>query len=240
MRKLFLPLKSWVLHLLFPRVCFCCGADLARGDGNPLCPVCMKDLKPVQGLICRRCGLPLPDGGALCRACRKKKHFNCSFIRSGLEFTQASRALAHAFKYGGYIGLSGFFAPVMHDVFRRNPEFFEADCLVPVPIHKSRVRRRGFNQSLLLARDLGRLCGVPCAELLVRKVKTRSQASLGRRERFENIKEAFACSDAAAVRRRAIILIDDVCTTSATLEECARALRKAGAREVLAITALRE
>lgn len=128
----------------------------------------------------------------------------------------------------------------MYNVLRRNPEFFEADFLVPVPIHKSRRRQRGFNQSLLLARDLSRLCGVPCAELLVRKVKTRSQTSLGRRERFENIKEAFACAGADAARRRAIILIDDVCTTSATLEECARMLRKAGAREVLAITALRE
>ena len=77
-------------------------------------------------------------------------------------------------------------------------------------------------------------------ELLVREVKTRSQTSLGRKERLENVKEAFACAAAAAVRRRAIILIDDVCTTSATLEECARVLRKAGAREVLAITALRE
>ncbi|MDR0734525.1 MAG: double zinc ribbon domain-containing protein [Elusimicrobiota bacterium] len=240
MRKIFSLVKSWVLYILFPRVCFCCGADVARNDGNPLCPECMKDLKPVQGLICRRCGLPLPDGGALCYGCRIKKNFKCGFIRSGLKFTPASRALAHAFKYGGYTHLSRFFAPFMYNVFRQNPEFFEADFLVPVPIHKSRRRERGFNQSLLLALDLSRLCGVPCAELLVRKVKTRSQTSLGRKERLENIKEAFACANAAAVRSGAIILIDDVCTTSATLEECAGVLRKAGAREVLAITALRE
>ena len=240
MRKIFLLVKSWLLHILFPRVCFCCGADLARAEARPLCPACMRDLKPIGGLICRRCGLPLPDGGALCYACRKKKNFKCGFIRSGLKFTPAARALAHAFKYGGYIHLSAFFAPFMHNVFRQNPEFFEADFLVPVPIHKSRRRERGFNQSLLLAQDLSRLCGVPCAELLARKVKTRSQTSLGRKERLENVKEAFDCVDAARARRRAVILIDDVCTTSSTLEECARTLRKAGAREVLAITALRE
>ena len=128
----------------------------------------------------------------------------------------------------------------MHKVYQQNPEFFEADLLVPVPIHKSRLRERGFNQALLLARDLGRMAAVPHAEILARKLKTKSQTSLGRKDRLENIKDAFICIDKRAVKGKAIILIDDVCTTTATLEECARTLRKAGAREVLALTALRE
>ena len=200
----------------------------------------MKELKPVSGLICRRCGLPLKDGGTYCRNCRKNKNFNCSFIRSSLQFTPVSRALVHAFKYGGYVHLSAFFAPLMHKTLRQNPEYFEAEWLVPVPIHASKKRERGFNQSHLLARDLSRLCGVPCAPLLARKVKTKSQTSLKREERLKNIKEVFICPDKTAVKGSAIILIDDVCTTSATLEECARMLKKVGAREVLALTALRE
>jgi len=228
------------LHIIFPRACFCCSADIARGDANPLCPSCMKDLKPVHGLICRRCGLPLKYGGAYCHNCRKNKKFKCGFIRSSLQFTPPSRALVHAFKYGGYIHLSKFFAPLMYKTLRQNPEFFEAEWLVPVPIHKSKKRGRGFNQSLLLAQDLSRLCGVPCAQLLARKVKTKSQTSLNRKERLENIKNTFVCAGETAVKGSAIILIDDVCTTSATLEECARVLKKAGAREVLALTALRE
>ena len=233
-------IKSWALHIIFPRTCFNCAADLARGDINPLCPACMKELKPISGLICRRCGLPLKDGGTYCRGCRGNKKFNCSFIRSSLQFTPVSRSLVHAFKYGRYVHLSGFFAPLMYKTLRQNPEYFEAEWLVPVPIHSSKKRERGFNQSLLLAWDLSRLCGVPCAPLLARKVKTKSQTSLKRKERLENIKQVFICPDKTAVKGSAIILIDDVCTTSATLEECARVLKRAGAREVLALTALRE
>jgi ComF family protein len=232
--------KSWFLHILFPRVCFCCGADMARKDANPLCPECMADLKPVDGLVCRRCGLPLKDGGAYCYSCKKLKNFKCSFIRSGLKFTPASRALIHSFKYQGYIRISKFFAPIMYNTLRNHPEFFEADILAPVPIHKSKFKERGFNQAMLLAQDLSRLCGVPVMEALKRKIKTESQTSLGRKDRLKNIKGAFECVDKESVRGKAIILIDDVCTTSATLEECARALKKSGAREVLAITALKE
>jgi ComF family protein len=238
--KIFSLVKSWVLYVLLPRTCFCCGTDMARKDANPLCPVCMKDLKPLSGLVCRRCGLPLPDGGAFCYNCRGSKRFKCSRIRSSLNFTRASRSLVHSFKYDGYIYLASFFAPLMNKTFQSNPEFFEADILVPVPIHKSRLKKRGFNQAELLARGLSCFCGVPAAEVLERKKNTDSQTSLGKKERAENIKEAFACRDKAAVKNKAVILIDDVCTTSATLEECARVLRAAGAREVLAITALRE
>ncbi|MDR1684666.1 MAG: ComF family protein [Elusimicrobiota bacterium] len=234
--------KDRLLHLLFPRTCFHCRVDMARGDKNLLCPACLKELKFITGLVCRRCGLPLKDGGALCFACRKRrsKRFKCSFIRSGLEFTPVSRSLVHAFKYEKYIHIASFFAPLLYKTWQNNPEFFEADLLVPVPIHKSRLRSRGFNQALLLARGLSGLCGVPVADVLARCAKTKSQTALGRQARAANVKGAFVCLDKAAVKGRAVVLIDDVCTTSATMEECAIVLKSAGAREVLGISALRE
>jgi ComF family protein len=213
---------------------------MARKDANPLCPECMADLKPIDGLICKRCGQPLKDGGRYCYSCRKSRNFKCGFIRSGLKFTPSARALIHNFKYQGYINISKFFAPLMHKTFRNNPEFFEADFLVPVPIHKSKFKKRGFNQAALLARDLSKLCGVPVLEALERKIKTKSQTSLGGKERLENVRRVFECANKAFVKNKAVILIDDVCTTCATLEECARVLKKSGAREVLAITALKE
>lgn len=243
MRKTFNTLKNFFLHFLFPRTCFCCGRDLVYGDAGPLCPACQKDLKPLnpaQELLCRRCGVALKYGGALCPACRKNKNPKCSLIRSGLKFTPASRALVHAFKYKGYEELSKFFAPFMHKAYQQNPEFFEADFLCPVPIHKTRRRTRGFNQAELLAQDFGRMARLPVLDVLRREVKTKSQTALGRDERGQNIKNAFTCAAPAEVKGKAVILVDDVCTTSATLEECARILRRAGAREVLAITAVKE
>lgn len=236
-------IKNFLLYLLLPRTCFCCGADLPRKDAGPLCQTCKTDLTLLDNmLVCRRCGLPLPDGGAHCYNCRGSKaaKYKCSLIRSSLKFTPASRSLVHALKYQKYVQAADFFVPFLYKTYLKNPEYLEADYIVPVPIHSSRLKERGFNQSLLLARGLSARCGVPCAELITRTKKTKSQTSLGREERLNNVQSAFACADAAAVKRKAIILIDDVCTTGATLEECAKVLKAAGAREVLALTALRE
>ncbi len=112
--------------------------------------------------------------------------------------------------------------------------------MTPVPIHTRRLRERGFNQAFLLAKELSKLNGVEVNDILIRTRKTKSQTSLGRAERKENIKDAFALKAGADVKGKAFILIDDVCTTGATLEECARILKENGAREVLALTALRE
>jgi ComF family protein len=234
--------KSWILHILFPRVCFHCKADMPRTESALLCENCRKDLKQPEGVLCKRCGLPLKDGGAYCYDCgrKAKANFKCSFIRSSLRFTPPSRALVHAFKYEKYMHISKFFASLMYKTLKNNPEFFEADLLIPVPIHRSKLRSRGFNQAELLARDLSLLSDIPFKNVLQRSAKTKSQTSLGRKERKENIKDAFICTDKGAVKKKAVIVIDDVCTTTATLEECAKVLRKAGAREVLALTALRE
>ncbi len=214
---------------------------MARGDDNLLCPSCKADLKPID-LCCLRCGLPLKDGGAHCHNCKGSKAggFRCSFIRSSLEFTRPSRALVHAFKYEGYINIAPFFIALMHKTYLKNPQYFEADLLVPVPIHKSRLKERGFNQAELLARGLSALTDTPCLEVLTRDLKTKSQTSLDKKGRLENVKGVFSCKDKEQVKGKAIILIDDVCTTGATFEECARVLKQNGAREVLGLSALRE
>ena len=130
----------------------------------------------------------------------------------------------------------------MYSTFRKYPEYREAAFLVPVPIYKSRQRRRGFNQAEVLAKHLGKICGIPVLNALVRTKNTKSQTKLTREERKQNILDAFTLAKnmEAQIKKQAVILIDDVCTTSATLEECAKILRAAGAREVLALTALRE
>ena len=231
-----------ILSFFLPRTCFCCGADLKTK--HLLCPECLKKVEEVKGLVCARCGVPLNYGGHYCYNCRGSKagKYKCSFIRSALKFNEPTRALVHAFKYEKYLNIAPFFAEVMYRTYRQNPEFREAEFLVPVPIHKKRQRKRGFNQAEVLADHLSKLCGIPVLNALVRTKNTASQTKLTRNDRKENILGAFALAGGAEgkIKKRALILIDDVCTTSATLEECARVLKKSGAREVLALTALRE
>ena len=232
-----------IINFFLPRTCFCCGADLQKNKGI-LCADCFKKLEVVKGMICRRCGLPLKSGGRYCHNCRGSKisKYKCSFIRSALKFNEPSRALVHAFKYEKYLNIAPYFAEVMYKTFRNNPEFREAAFLVPVPIHRSRQRKRGFNQAEVLANHLGKICGIPVLNALTRVKNTESQTKLNREERKQNILNAFVLVKGMEnkIDKQALILIDDVCTTSATLEECARVLKEAGAREVLALTALRE
>lgn len=231
-----------IINFFLPRTCFCCGADLKTK--SLLCEDCVKKVEPIKGLICERCGVMLKSGGKYCHNCRGSKisKYKCSLIRSALQFNEPTRALIHAFKYEKYLNIAPYFAEVMYRTFRKYPEYREATFLVPVPIYKSRQRKRGFNQAEVLANHLSKICGTPVLNALVRIKNTKSQTKLTRDERKQNILNAFALAKGmeSQIKKQAVILIDDVCTTSATLEECALVLKKAGAREVLALTALRE
>ena len=231
-----------IVSFFLPRTCFCCGADLKTK--TLLCEKCFKKVEPVKGMLCQRCGVMLKSGGKYCHNCRgsKASKYKCSFIRSALQFNEPTRALVHAFKYEKYLNIAPYFAEVMYRTYRKYPEYREAAFLVPVPIYKSRQRKRGFNQAEVLAKHLGKICGTPVLNALVRTKNTESQTKLTREQRKENVLSAFALAKGVEneIKGQAFILIDDVCTTSATLEECARVLKEAGAREVLALTALRE
>lgn len=242
MKKFLLKIKNFILYLLFPRTCFNCGVDLPLNEQGFLCKECLKKLKKPGPIICQRCGITLKDGGAHCFNCRgsKLKTFKCSLIRSALDFNAPSRALVHGLKYEKYTNIANFLAPLMHKTLLENPQMLEAEFFVPVPIHKKRFKKRGFNQAEVLARELSSLTNIPYINALTRIKNTKSQTKLTKKQRAENIKEAFICTSPKEIKRKAVILIDDVCTTSATLEECAKVLKKAGAREVYALCSTKE
>lgn len=231
------------LHILFPRTCACCGCDLAYDREEYLCPACEKTLVRPGPLICLRCGVNLPSGGAHCFACRgsKGRAYKCKIIRSAWIFNTPSRALVHGLKYNG----ADYFAKTMGSQMARNfanyPELSSAQLIIPVPLFKAKERKRGYNQSELLARYFSAHTGLPVAvNLLVRSRDTISQTRLGRKARLSNMKGAFVCPAPQAVKGKIILLVDDVATTGATLEGCAVALRQAGAKRVFAYTYARE
>lgn len=231
------------LHFWFPRTCFSCGKDLRWQDSGALCTACYAGLKRIGPLICRRCGVVLKAGGAHCYHCRgsKAKKYKCACIRSAFIFNASSRGLVHALKYGGADYLAREMGHLMAVRFCLYPELASAEIVMPVPLYPKRRRKRGYNQSALLARQLARETGLAYDETpLVRGRDTRSQTALGRQGRLANMTGAFVCKNPSAVKGKVILLVDDVATTGATLEGCAAVLKAAGAKKVFAYTFARE
>ena len=235
--------SRYALHILFPRVCLGCGRDLKWNATAPLCPSCENGLVLPGPLICQRCGVVLPSGGAHCFACRGSKAatYKCKLIRSACNFNEFSRGLVYGLKYQHADYLAPYMGGVMAHRFGMLPEITDVNLVVPVPLFSKRQKKRGYNQSELLARAFCAQTGLELnTTALVRVRDTGSQTQLGRQARAENMSGAFAVKCPQPVKGKTVLLIDDVVTTGSTLEACAQALRGAGAKRVVAYTFARE
>lgn len=229
------PLQALV-NLLFPAACAACGAA-----GPALCDRCAQQVEPFPGPLCARCGSLQPRAVAVCAACAARPAPSIALMRAVTVHGPPMRALIHALKYEGRRELgaplarylaAGFAAPEWQAVARG------VDAVVPVPIHAERLRERGYNQSELIARPFAAVVGLAVeAEWLTRTRHTRQQVGLNAVERQVNVRDAFAA--APAVRGAALLLVDDVCTTGATMHACAAAAFAAGARAVYALALAR-
>ena len=227
-----------VLSLIYPPTCVGCGA--ATADPGALCPACWSELRLIEEPVCQRYGTPfaldLGVGPLLSpRAIADPPAFARG--RAVALYDGAARRLVHRLKYEDRLDLAGVMAWMM--AARGRDLIAEADCLVPVPLHRGRLWRRRFNQAALLAKRIARESGrpfVPAA--LVRVRATRSQVGLSRAARAENLSGAFRVPEAEAyrIRGRRILLIDDVTTTGATGNAATRALLRAGAASVDLLT----
>ena len=189
---------------------------------------------------CASCGYPfehqtvgLAAFDLQCAACLARRPAFAT-ARAALQYDEHSRGLILAFKHGGHTDRLSSFAAQMQRAGR--VALANADALVPVPLHRTRRIKRRFNQSVLLANALAKRCGVPvAADALMRAKRTPSQGGLSAVGRRRNVSGAFAVRDPEAVRGKRLVLIDDVMTTGATLNACARVLKRAGAARVDAL-----
>jgi len=233
----------FALDTLFPPRCCACLAFCAER----FCPRHAPTAIPLAPPYCRVCAEPfdpLARHDALCRTCREAKH-SFDVARSAWIYDGAPRDAIHRLKYDGKTALAARLAPAMADLLRHD-ETLRAhgpfDCLVPVPLHARRQRKRGYNQSELLARALSRQTELPSRNLLERTCATRPQVGLTAKARGDNVRDAFSLHwpFAGDVRGLHILLIDDVFTTGSTLRECAAVLQRAGAESVCAVTLARQ
>lgn len=218
------------LDLLYPRRCVGCGRL-----GAFYCVSCRASLSLILPPVCPICGQPGQQPG-VCRACHIQPP-QIDGIRSVAVYEGTLRDAIHALKYGYVRGLAEVLGGILVDYYRAHT--FPVDAIVPVPLHRRRVRERGYNQSALLASVLGRGVGLPVlADALRRDRYTVSQVRLGWQERRRNVADAFSWVG-PGVAGRSVLLVDDVCTTGSTLEACSIALCLGGARSVWALTLAR-
>jgi len=202
-----------------------------------LCHQCKGKLPKLLPPLCPKCGITQASG-MLCFNCRKRPGV-IDGIRSPFCFEEVIRKAVHELKYKHLKVLSLCFAELLAEYLEEHN--LPGDILVPVPLHRRRLRKRGYNQSLLISRDLGKLIMMPVlADCLVRVKDVQPQVKMVTAEdRWSNVVDAFICRD-GRVNNKRIVLIDDVCTSGATLESCAVALKKQGAISVWGLTIARE
>jgi ComF family protein len=227
-----------LLEFFLPRMCLFCGVPVGETAVVAVCPECEAQITWVASPLCTCCGRMFASRDGADRVCGDCQTDPPPFARARAAALYDG-PVAHAitrFKFSRQLA----FLPVMQHWLQR-PLCLElmaaADFLAPVPLHPKRIKNRGFNQSLLLARAFP---GTPVArEALIRTRPTPPQVGLNPKERQDNVKGAFAVTDPARVKGKSLLLIDDLYTTGSTAKECARVLLKAGARRVEVLTVAR-
>ena len=218
------------LDLLFPQQCAVCARS-----GHILCSACQASIRLLKPPYCELCNRQLSSPG-ICQQCQRWP-LKLNGLRAVGSYEEPLRACIHALKYDGQTRLAEPLGKLLARKYSASR--LRADILVPVPLHSERQQQRGYNQSQLLAEHCSRLIGVPiCSDILIRRRATSAQVGLAAYERQQNVAGAFACSPLfarGALSQRRVLLIDDVCTTGATLQACSEALFAAGAQEVWAL-----
>ncbi|HXF70361.1 MAG TPA: ComF family protein [Thermoflexus sp.] len=223
-------LAEGILDLLFPPRCAGCGRP-----GVVWCSTCAADARPITPPICSLCGTPGVTGKR-CPRCQEDP-LQLEGVRSCFVYHGPIRRALHRLKFHGRYRIAQVLASQMAEGWARFG--MEADLLIPVPTSKARQRQRGYNQAAMLGQALAKRLAIPLHPYALRRVRaTRSQVGLARSARRENVQGAFL-GDPRWVQGKRVVVVDDVCTSGATLEACAIALYQAGAASVWGFTLAR-
>lgn len=231
-----------LLNFLLPPRCLKCGTIL-NSEENGLCPECFNEITFISEPYCTKCGHPFNEehreAGMLCATCLSNHRSPFRMNRSAFVYDEASKPLILSFKFFDKTENAGFLGRLLYlagkDIFAAG-----ADVLMPIPLHYTRLLKRRYNQSALLAKELSKFCHLPVDNAsVVRHKKTRPQVEFSGHARIKNVHGAFQVKHPEQVLGKHIVLIDDVMTTGSTLKECALVLLAAGAASIDTITVAR-
>jgi len=220
--------RSW----LVPTNCLLCETSIE--SGNILCPDCLESLPYNHNMACQLCGLPLADlAQPVCGNCQKSSP-SWDFVVSAFSYSHPVDKLIQSMKFREKLDIAYLLGTLMHSVIKNHYLLQQRplpELIIPVPLHNTRLRERGFNQALELARPLSQHFAIPIdTRICQRIVPTVSQSSLSGEERATNLKNVFSIKQQLPVRHVAII--DDVMTTGHTIDEVTRVLRSSGVTEI--------
>lgn len=228
-----------LLDLIYPEgiKCIICNDDIPRNDTYMICDDCLSRLPIAKGKVCIKCGRNITGKGEYCLDCKRSKRYFVKAV-APLWYQDEVVSLIYKLKYGNARYLAKPLAYIMFDKIKNSNINF--DVIVPVPICDKRLKERGYNQSLLIAEHLAKLTNKPLLEKSLIRVKdTDTQTNLTRKERNENLKDAFKVTKRKDIKDKNILLIDDVLTTGATVNNCCYKMLNAGAKSVFVATVAR-
>ena len=219
-----------LLNLLLPPRCVHC-----KASGSWLCSNCISQVAFINTKVCHRCGTPIVTENSPCNQCTVNPLHFIEGIRSASFFdNNPIRSAIHHLKYENHKAVAEPLALILANTFRQYN--LTVDEIVPIPLHPSRQKERGYNQSELLAHHLGQILSLPVNTTTLKRIrKTESQMTLGALARKSNVKNAFDCHNNQLTHKH-LLLIDDVCTTGSTLDACAEALKDYGSTSVWGLT----
>jgi len=231
------------LDLVWPRNCPFCGCPLADTDPGIVCPACISSAKPIEPPFCRQCASPFTGTVtgeiSVCGHCQDL-HFYFDRTVCACRTEGVVRDSILRFKYNREMYFGRHLVDWLVGAAQQWIDWREIDAIVPVPLHPRKLRQREFNQAEYLAAGLSKVVSVPVLKRNLRRVKdTPTQTKLDAEARMKNLRDAFAVRDEKAFKGKRLVILDDVFTTGATMDSCAKTLRGAGAREVIALAVAR-
>ncbi|MCP4631476.1 MAG: ComF family protein [candidate division Zixibacteria bacterium] len=239
-KKLLGDFKEDLACFLFPPFCYICNNPLKDGR-SAICNDCRKNVFLTirsSSPLCPVCQSFYPDIFDNCRHCSGRRSPGKLYCLTG--FDSNMRELIHAFKYAGRIEIGAELADKAYDIYGNFEFILNADLIIPVPLYYRKELDRGYNQAGILAERLSLKTSKPFDKTNLKRVKnTKSQTHLNTQQRYTNVRGAFKVKNPSAVKGKRIVLVDDVVTTGATLYECSRSLKKAGASKVVSLTIAR-
>lgn len=236
---------GFVVDWIYPPQCRFCKAALFERANDCFCASCLGKIRAVRHPLCPKCGRPYLDAGGedhLCGSCLSRPpEFDWARAWACYPTDDSERhplrEVLQRFKYGRKLAVGKPLGRIMARECQAFVEGCVIDIIIPVPLHTKRLRWRGFNQALILGREMGRRWLLPVDPfVLLRSQETQPQTQLAEEDRRKNVRGAFSVAPGKAIARKAVLLVDDVYTSGATVNECSRTLRRAGAEKVYVLT----
>ncbi len=226
-------IRKHFFQLIFPTRCPVCDR-IVTPYGEKICLECMKELRLLTPPWCMKCGKKLKEQEQFCEDCKKKEH-QYTRGRALYEYGSVSKCI-YQMKYAGKQEYATFFGEEMGKYLGEFIRHVKPDGIVPIPLHKKRLNRRGYNQAALLAKELGDYLGVPVYDKLIYRIRnTQPLKLLNPQERQNNLKKAFIIGE-NDVKLKTILVVDDIYTTGSTIDEVTKVLKRCGVETVYFVT----